>query len=452
MIAPAFVRALAWTMVLASATAAGADNQAVGKVLYARGAVSAQQPRQAPRLLDTGAPLLLRDTVVTAADSFALLELGDGSRFTLRPRSEFVVEHYAESGEQEGVLLGLLRGGLRILTGAIGKRNPDNYRIRTPVATIGIRGTEFDARLCAEDCAAEEKRLAEREVPAVRSRVIGRLLQSRGTVAAVDNAARTRPLREGSAVLSGDTIVSGAGAWGLVVFLDGSRMTVQPASRVSVEQFRYDAAATGGNSFILNLLVGGLRLLTGAIGKTDREQYRVRTPVATIGIRGTGFDTYYRNPTWFSVWDGAVSIDWGKCRADLASGKSARLPDSGCELVPLAQLPADLRALPGPRPDAVPVDTAALFGTETLDQILAGLYVHVQLGDVLVSGAGRDLNLGPGETGHGDGTQLRRVDRAPRFITEDIFPRPGEVDPRLLELFGLLGKDGKSGFEQCEVR
>jgi len=442
--------AVAW--LVATPGLARADSPAVGKVLFARGAVSAQQPQGAPRLLDTGAALLLRDTVVTAGGSFALLQLNDGSRFTLRPDSRFVVEHYAESGPAEGVLLGLLRGGLRILTGAIGKRNPDSYRIKTPVATIGIRGTEFDARLCEKDCAEEERRLAQRDVPPVRSRVIGRLLQSRGTVAAVDNATHARPLRNGASVLAGDTIVTGPGAWGVVVFTDGSRMTVQPNSRVSVEQYRYEAKAGSGNSFIVNMLLGGLRLLTGAIGKTDRENYRVRTPVATIGIRGTGFDTYYRNPAWYSVWQGEIGVDWGKCSAALSNGKSARLPDAGCKLVPLAQLPDDLRNLPGPRPDSLSVDMDDLFGVEPLNEILPGLYVHVQFGDVVMLGAARSLGLGPGETGLGDSSGLRRIDRTPRFITEDIFPRPGEVDPKLLELFGLLGKDGKSGPEQCEVR
>ena len=57
----------------------------------------------------------------------------------------------------ESLLLGLLKGGLRVATGLIGKRNPAAVSFSTPTATIGIRGTEFDARLCEDDCAAEER-------------------------------------------------------------------------------------------------------------------------------------------------------------------------------------------------------------------------------------------------------------------------------------------------------
>jgi len=46
----------------------------------------------------------------------------------------------------------LLRGGLRTVTGAIGRNDPENVEVRTPVATLGIRGTDFEVRMCAGDC------------------------------------------------------------------------------------------------------------------------------------------------------------------------------------------------------------------------------------------------------------------------------------------------------------
>src|SRR5690606_19192386 len=57
------------------------------------------------------------------------------------------------AAEEEGnALFRLLKGGFRAVTGLIGKENRDNYRVRTPVATIGIRGTDFEARFCQGDC------------------------------------------------------------------------------------------------------------------------------------------------------------------------------------------------------------------------------------------------------------------------------------------------------------
>lgn len=49
-------------------------------------------------------------------------------------------------------MFSLLKGGLRTITGAIGKRKPDAYQLRTTVATIGIRGTNYGVLLCQGDC------------------------------------------------------------------------------------------------------------------------------------------------------------------------------------------------------------------------------------------------------------------------------------------------------------
>ena len=46
----------------------------------------------------------------------------------------------------------MLKGGIRAVTGYIGKRNRDAYKVHTAVATIGIRGTGHNTRICAGDC------------------------------------------------------------------------------------------------------------------------------------------------------------------------------------------------------------------------------------------------------------------------------------------------------------
>ncbi len=61
-------------------------------------------------------------------------------------------------GDNDGSALKLVKGGLRALTGAIAKQNPDAYRVDTPVATLGVRGIEFDVRWCDEQCADKEQR------------------------------------------------------------------------------------------------------------------------------------------------------------------------------------------------------------------------------------------------------------------------------------------------------
>ncbi|MDH3760046.1 MAG: FecR family protein [Gammaproteobacteria bacterium] len=102
------------------------------------------------------------ELIVTGAASIAVIQLIDDSRMTLRPYSSFRVNRLemADEGNDSSAVLNLLRGGLRLLSGLIGKANPAGYRLSTPVATIGIRGTEFNTRICSTDCAAEEIQLA----------------------------------------------------------------------------------------------------------------------------------------------------------------------------------------------------------------------------------------------------------------------------------------------------
>lgn len=102
------------------------------------------------------------DIVSTAADSYVALRFSDGTRVLLRPNSRFVIDEYqfnesASSTEEVPEGSGrsatrLLRGGLRAVTGAIARDNPENVEVRTPVATLGIRGTDLETRWCNNDC------------------------------------------------------------------------------------------------------------------------------------------------------------------------------------------------------------------------------------------------------------------------------------------------------------
>lgn len=85
------------------------------------------------------------DTVQTI-DGRAQLRFSDGGYISLQPNTQFRVDEYSYEGKTDGQEKGffsLVKGGLRAITGAVGHVNKNNYRINTPVATIGIRGTEF---------------------------------------------------------------------------------------------------------------------------------------------------------------------------------------------------------------------------------------------------------------------------------------------------------------------
>ena len=141
----------------------GQTEESVGTLKFALGLVNIESSSGEKRKAIKGDKLMRNEMVVTGAASIAVIQLNDDSRMTLRPKSAFRVNQFNmsdDSSSQQSAVLNLLRGGLRLLTGLIGKVNPAGYRLNTPVATIGIRGTEFSTRLCDTDCAAEEKKLA----------------------------------------------------------------------------------------------------------------------------------------------------------------------------------------------------------------------------------------------------------------------------------------------------
>jgi hypothetical protein len=116
------------------------------------------------RELSRGDAVHVGETLSTGPNSFLNLRFADDSLMLLRPNSRLVVEAFshptvaqqteterpaaAAASAPEGAsraFFRLLKGGLRAVTGAVGRDNPDNYRVTTPVATIGIRGTDFMA-------------------------------------------------------------------------------------------------------------------------------------------------------------------------------------------------------------------------------------------------------------------------------------------------------------------
>lgn len=122
--------------------------------------------------------------------------------------------------------------------------------------------------------------------------------QSAGSVVFVSGAAvivakdgQSREIVRGAEFFVGDTIDTAGGRVQLR-FLDGASMSLQPATRFRIEDFRFvvqDGKASGDDRGIFSLIKGGFRTITGLIGKQRREQYRVDTAVATIGIRGTDY-------------------------------------------------------------------------------------------------------------------------------------------------------------------
>lgn len=104
------------------------------------------------RPLRKGDSVAAGETIDTV-DGRVQLRFRDGASMSLQPGTQFRVDKFRYTGAGgradagDGVLMSLLKGSLRTVTGWLGKHERTQYRIGTTVATIGIRGTEFGATL-----------------------------------------------------------------------------------------------------------------------------------------------------------------------------------------------------------------------------------------------------------------------------------------------------------------
>ena len=136
----------------AAALALPARAESAGKVLSADGDALVLRGSQILRLF-RGAAVESGDQIHTGTDGKVLIVFTDSGLVWLRANSDFVVEEYSYAqGRGEMAFFSLLKGGARSLTGLIGRRTRSNFRLRVPVATIGIRGTDFSVVICQRDC------------------------------------------------------------------------------------------------------------------------------------------------------------------------------------------------------------------------------------------------------------------------------------------------------------
>jgi hypothetical protein len=92
-----------------------------------------------------------------------------------------------------------------------------------------------------------------------------------------------------SEVESGDTLVAEKNTYAQIRFIDNGEITLKPGTTFHIENFAYEAGKPEADSAAFSLVKGGLRSITGLLGKRNKEKFSLKTPSATIGIRGTTF-------------------------------------------------------------------------------------------------------------------------------------------------------------------
>lgn len=116
---------------------------------------------------------------------------------------------------------------------------------------------------------------------------VGRIKRATGS-AAVERGGARLPAAPGLKVEEGDVLVTGRDGRISMTFIDDTRFSAGPNSRVAVSEFRYDRTSQRG-TFVTSVDRGSLGVVSGRIAKSRRDAMKVRTPTSLLGVRGTRF-------------------------------------------------------------------------------------------------------------------------------------------------------------------
>jgi len=269
-----------------------------------------------------------------------------------------------------------------------------------------------------------------------------------GELSALDSAGNRRRLVEGGSVYPGETLETGVAANAVLAFRDDSRMTLGATTRFRVDNFVFDDQNPRDGRFLVTLLRGSLRALTGLIGKANNKNVGFTTSTATIGIRGTGLDLdcsgeANADTCSFYTWLGSIEVSpFGQ------TGVQVLEAGQGLQVSPTGTRPLQAPTLQNlPRPDSVPVDTRQLFSASVVEEGKEGLYVFVREGHIEVTTSSQTLQLGRGEAGFAgnDGLTARPV-TMPLFLEFDRTPMPNSRNPLALS---VLDESGIRPLNQC---
>lgn len=131
------------------------------------------------------------------------------------------------------------------------------------------------------------KRIQQEEVS--NRHKVGYVVRQEGRVSVKDQDGNIQGLEINSQIYEGDRITTEVGANLYILMDDGAEIFLKGDSIIKISEYVITSGYDDGSSSILDLIRGGLRKITGAIGASALSSYSVQTGLATIGIRGTEY-------------------------------------------------------------------------------------------------------------------------------------------------------------------
>ncbi|HEX5738425.1 MAG TPA: FecR family protein [Hydrogenophaga sp.] len=136
--------------------------------------------------------------------------------------------------------------------------------------------------------------LPAKEIPANDTSRIGTIKHVEGAILMGRTAAKQAP-RPGDGVRESERLSTGPDGAASILLKDGTVLTMGPNTTMDLSRFNFDSTTQKGH-FVLDLLKGSVRVVTGLLARVNPDLFKVRTPTAVVGVRGTDFIVDAKEP------------------------------------------------------------------------------------------------------------------------------------------------------------
>lgn len=177
----------------------------------------------------------------------------------------------------------------------------------------------------------------------------GKTLLAKGKVEALSlETSQARGLKRRSPIYKIDQVSTFEQSQAQLKMVDGALLALKANTAINIEEYFLNSDGNSG-SVVMELVSGGLRTITGSI-KGNSNNYKLKTPVGSIGIRGTHYEVEIVNGELFmAVWDGSIEISSASLSEPLILGSEgshafAKISQKG-DIQPLLKPPTELTSL-----------------------------------------------------------------------------------------------------------
>lgn len=236
--------------------------------------------------------------------------------------------------------------------------------------------------------------LAARHVNAQTPVESGRILMSIGDVKIVRNG-QSSPAPKGASIQPGDTIVTGVASNAQLRMSDAAVIALRAQTEFKINEYKFNGKADGSEKANLSLVKGGVRAVTGSIGRENKDNLQVNAVVATVGIRGTGYNLNYcegnclttdntavKNGLYAGVFEGQITIKNGAGAESLGVDQYAYVADENAQPIRLLQPP---NFLPDPLAGQKSIKTKGIGGSNQIPSLAVAVTVPAKGADIQVT-------------------------------------------------------------------